>query len=281
MNLEYNVIPTQRQRAYISGNFSKLLSLKHLGRLVRDPSIPFKHARSLLTDRNFIEYKPAEELAIYRDSIAALSNLIAEPKRQKVSFTEDDPNIRDLGALFKHHGSDKATLHDYERIYGTILAGKRQAALNILEIGLGTNNLDVLSNMGLWGKPGASLRAFRDWAPKAAVFGADVDKRILFNEERIATYWVDQANLSSLMGLVSQIGERKFDLIIDDGLHLPHANFNTLSALLPLLKPDGAFVVEDILPIHLPFWHVAQAALHQYDAQLIDAKGGGVFVLRH
>ena len=69
--------------------------------------------------------------------------------------------------------------------------------MNILEIGLGTNNVDVVSNMGRDGIPGASLRAFRDYLINSKIYGADIDKSILFSEERIETYFVDQTNDTS------------------------------------------------------------------------------------
>ena len=48
------------------------------------------------------------------------------------------------------YGSDKASGHDYHNIYGPILK-KRDAITGILEIGMGTNNTDVVSNIGPWG----------------------------------------------------------------------------------------------------------------------------------
>jgi hypothetical protein len=138
-------------------------------------------------------------------------------------------DTRELADLFRERGSDKSTYHNYHLVYGHLLAGKRDHALHIVEIGLGTNNIDVPSNMGLFGKPGASLRAFRDWAPHASVFGADVDRRILFMEDRIETFWVDQTDPTSLQDLAMRLSDKKFDLIIDDGLHVPAANFNTIA----------------------------------------------------
>ena len=58
--------------------------------------------------------------------------------------------------------------------------------LNIFEVGLGTNNVDVPSNMGKDGKPGASLRAWRDYFPNA-----DIDTRILFKEDKIQTFYTN------------------------------------------------------------------------------------------
>ena len=39
--------------------------------------------------------------------------------------------------------------------------------------------------MGIKGKPGASVRAFRDYFDKAIIYGADIDSKILFFEKRI------------------------------------------------------------------------------------------------
>ena len=61
---------------------------------------------------------------------------------------------------------------------------KSQKSVNkIFEIGLGTNNIDIVSTMGKKGHPGASLRAFRDFCPNAEIYGADFDSRILFQEK--------------------------------------------------------------------------------------------------
>jgi len=114
--------------------------------------------------------------------------------------------------------------------------------------------MDIIKN-----KP--SVRAFRDWAPNAQVYGADVDPGILVQEERIKTYFVDQTDRASLQNLAHIVGG-DFDLIIDDGLHNPIANFNTVKELLPLLKDDGHLVVEDIYEEYLSAWNIF-AAFHK------------------
>ena len=55
--------------------------------------------------------------------------------------------------------------------------------------------------MGPMGKPGASVRAFRDYFTKAKIFGADIDSEILFSEKRIKTYKVDQCSIDSMENL--------------------------------------------------------------------------------
>ena len=103
------------------------------------------------------------------------------------SAQADLSGVQELAELFNRHGSDKSSRHNYHLLYAPLLAPRRRNRLHLLEIGIGTNNPDVVSTMGASGKPGASLRAFRDFCPQAQVFGADIDRRILFEEDRIRT----------------------------------------------------------------------------------------------
>ena len=183
-----------------------------------------------------------------------------------------------LKSLFNQYGSDKSQRHDYHHVYGRILS-KPDQVRTILEIGLGTNNTDVVSNMGESGKPGASLRAFKDFAPQAKVFGADIDSRILFEEDRIQTYWVDQTDLSSFTQLDQNV-PNEADLIIDDGLHSPNANIAVIRFALNKIKIGGWVVVEDILEEALPVWQVISALLpNTYRSNIIKCIGGYIFAI--
>jgi hypothetical protein len=183
-----------------------------------------------------------------------------------------------LKDLFDHYGSDKASFHDYHLLYGAVLAS-RDAAI-VLEIGLGTNNKSVVSNMGTAGKPGASLRAFRDFLHGAQIYGADIDRAVLFKEDRIATFFVDQTDLSSFKALGDSVS-REFDLIIDDGLHSPNANLATLVFGLGRLKVGGFLVVEDIRPDALAVWQVVATLLpDKYDSWIVAAKGALLFLVQ-
>lgn len=185
-----------------------------------------------------------------------------------------------LKELFDQYGSDKGdTDHRYHLLYGALLASTDASAL--LEIGLGTNNVNVVSNMGSRGKPGASLRAFRDYLPSAQIYGADVDRDVLFDEERISTFFVDQTDLDSFSAL-SGVVPAEFDLIIDDGLHSPNANIATLVFGLGRLKIDGYFLVEDISPDALPIWQLVSAALlpSEYESDLIATENKLLFLVR-
>lgn len=186
-----------------------------------------------------------------------------------------------LAGLFEKHGSDKSRLHDYHRVYASILARiGEQREIRLLEIGLGTNNTDVASNMGIAGRPGASLRAFRDFLPRARIYGADIDRRILFSEDRIETFHVDQTDRASLAGLGRAL-PAGFHLMIDDGLHVPSANLNALSLFLSMLEEGGFAVVEDIPRRALDFWQVVAGMLpDRYGACIVESGPSLMFVVQ-
>jgi hypothetical protein len=134
--------------------------------------------------------------------------------------------------------------------------------------------------MGTAGVPGASLRAFREYLPNATIIGADVDRRILFQEDRIQTYFVDQTDLASLESLAMTVPD-SIDLIIDDGLHSPNANLAVLAFGLKKLKNRGWLVIEDIAERAAPLWEVVGALLPDtFASQLLRAEGALVFAVQ-
>jgi len=184
-----------------------------------------------------------------------------------------------LKVLLDRYGSDKASHHNYHHLYGAILHNPG-AIENIFEIGLGTNNIEVVSNMGSDGRPGASLRAFRDYCPNAKVYGADIDRRVLFEEDRIRTFFIDQTDPASFDPILAELPSQ-FDLVIDDGLHSPNANFASLELALRLIKVGGWAVIEDIGPDALSVWHVVAALLSDaYKSHLLAAHDGWMFAVQ-
>ncbi len=159
--------------------------------------------------------------------------------------TFDNNNSNILGNILKNYNSDKSTRHNYHIFYSYIF-NQLSENINLLEIGLGTNNPDKVSSMGINGSPGASLYSFREYLPNANIYGSDIDTDILFESERIKTCFVDQLNLDTFNNCIKNFGDIKYDLIIDDGLHSIGANFNTLLFALKNLNENGWFVVEDI-----------------------------------
>lgn len=193
---------------------------------------------------------------------------------------KDHISVNELKKLFDFYGSDKANYHSYHFLFGTILRDKEDIKF-IFEIGLGTNHTDVVSNMNWWGKPGASLRAFRDYCVNAEIYGGDIDKRILFKDNRIQTFFIDQTNPATFDDLLTKI-PTGFDLVIDDGLHSPDANINSLRFGLEIVKKGGWVVIEDIGNDAISLWQVVAALLpQQYKPYLFkDAERSIVFAVK-
>jgi hypothetical protein len=75
----------------------------------------------------------------------------------------------------------------------------------------------------------------------------------------------------------------KLDLIIDDGLHQPDANLNTIIELIDHLKLNGLIVVEDIEYIFRGIFQNILFCLNtnrKYCSQLIESSDGFVLVIK-
>lgn len=182
-------------------------------------------------------------------------------------------NASHLGNILKNNKSDKSDYHSYHILYSYIF-NQLGGNINILEIGLGTNNPNLISTMNVNGRPGASLYSFREYLPNANIYGADIDKDILFQSDRIKTTFVDQLDKNTFQNISNDFGNIKYDLIIDDGLHSIGANLNTLLFALENLNDNGWIVIEDIHIIEN--WKVIDFILkstNKYKTYVIDAQG--------
>ena len=162
-----------------------------------------------------------------------------------------------LSALCDKYGSDKGEIaksghpypwpsHTYADFYSRLYDHCRIDVKRVFECGLGTNNPNLSSSMGMSGKPGASLRVWRDYFPNAQVFGADIDRDILFEEERIKTFYVDQTDPKSIAEFWNNVGLSAFDFMIDDGLHLFEAGICLFESSISKLSKHGIYIIEDV-----------------------------------
>jgi len=154
------------------------------------------------------------------------------------------------------YGSDKGRLNYYTPIYSALFKDRCDEHLRIFELGLGSNNAEVPSNMGPYGAPGASLRGWRELFPHALVYGADIDRGILFQEDRIKTFYCNQLDQTSIRDLWSDPGlQEGVDILIEDGLHTFEANISFLEGSLRHLRPGGIYVTEDIMLSDVEAWY--------------------------
>jgi len=151
-----------------------------------------------------------------------------------------------LKELFEKFGTDKAR-HGYTQVYEIMLGKIRLCVKAVLEVGIGSLNPNASSTMcgySLPGySPGGSLRVWKEWFPNAEIWGIDVEEDCLFSEDRIHTALADSTNREQVDAV---LGNMKFDVIIDDGNHLPEVQPKTLANLLGRVRSGGFYFIEDV-----------------------------------
>jgi hypothetical protein len=150
-----------------------------------------------------------------------------------------------LAGLFEAEGTDKSCYADG---YELLLAPRRNAIANVLEIGIGTLDPEARSSMHGWAadhyRPGGSLRAWRAYFPHARIVGIDIQPDTQFTSDRISTAICDSTDSDATGQFLKD--RPQFDLVIDDGSHEPEDQLATLTNLLRAVSPGGLYVIEDI-----------------------------------
>jgi hypothetical protein len=212
-----------------------------------------KEKRALITQ---LDNEKRALITQFQDEIPKeLRNLTVISYGRYETFYSKPPT--DLGRLFDKYGSDKGTLgnpsvkfpwhsHNYADVYSELFQHSRKSVAKVFECGIGTNDEMILSNMTSIATPGGSLRAWRDYFPKAIIYGADIDPKVLFTEDRILTDYINQLDSESIKNYFSKFDKNSFDLMIDDGLHTFEANTSLLEISFEYLSEQGTYIIEDV-----------------------------------
>jgi hypothetical protein len=104
---------------------------------------------------------------------------------------------------------------------------------------------------------GGSLEIFREYlGQQARILGVDLNPACKqWEREGIEILIGDQGNADFMGQAVAPKGP--FDIIIDDGGHVPDQQLVTFLTLFPQLKEGGVYLVEDL---HTTFWLGGQAS---------------------
>ena len=167
----------------------------------------------------------------------------------------DEHNICILGEIMSKYGSDKGwglttsfienniyspngVCHNYTYFYEKLFSNYRNDNISIFEMGVG-----VPSCMGSWA---GSLLGWQEYFKNSEIYSADIDKNYLYNKDRIKSYYVDQHNEESINNLWSELSDKLFDLIIDDGPHSFLSNYLFFILSINKLKSGGIYIIEDV-----------------------------------
>lgn len=197
-------------------------------------------------------------MAGYKNKLSDENKIKLNKYSKILNFNENENT--DLCDIMNKNKSDKASRignllgHNYTKFYSEIFEKIRFNEINIFELGLGTNNINIESNMGENGLPGASIFGWSEYFNHGHIFGADVDTNCLFNIEKyiskknsIKIFYCDQTN----PWIINQMWDNKyldckFDIIIEDGLHTFNANVTFFENSYHKLKYNGIYIIEDI-----------------------------------
>ena len=154
--------------------------------------------------------------------------------------------------VLKRHRTDKATLHNYSKVYHRLFSKYIGQSINYFELGIGSisggnssmNYLLKVMGDGFY-QPGASLRGFSEYFQNANIHGSDIDRSILFNDDNILTYFVDQLNVDSIKLLWENV-HPTFDIMIEDGIHTFEGCRIFFENCFHKLKPFGFYIIEDV-----------------------------------
>lgn len=170
-----------------------------------------------------------------------------------MNYLFDTKKSTPLCEIMGRNKSDKGSInidsswHNYTTFYYSIFKDLHTKKLRVFELGLGTNNVNLPSNMGPDGRPGASHYGWSEFFVNSHIFGADIDTDILFNTDKIKTFYCDQTNPEVIKKMWDEpVLQDNFDIIIEDGLHTFNANVCFFENSIHKLNPNGYFIIEDI-----------------------------------
>lgn len=156
-------------------------------------------------------------------------------KNQNNNFKQSIMETLDEMAL-RHHTDKASSHHCYARIYEQYLSSWRDKEFIMLEIGVAS---------------GASIRLWREYFPKAKIYGIDIDKNCAGDGIFIGS----QTDAAFLNDLLNKIG--KPDIIIDDGSHYAPDVIFTFKELFPKMANKGLYFVEDFHCAYCPTYGLA------------------------
>src|SRR5262245_10917439 len=139
-----------------------------------------------------------------------------------------------LTVLAIKHGTDKWGPHFYTPVYHSLFAHLREKPIRLLEVGIGGYGSTTVG--------GASLAMWAEYFPQGHIVGIDVSPKRLALDARVTTLVGSQDDPAFLARVSDEHG--RFDIIIDDGSHVPQHVAATFHILFPRLADGGLYVIE-------------------------------------
>lgn len=146
-----------------------------------------------------------------------------------------------LGELTRLAGvkTDKGLrTHHFTEVYELFFSPLKTTATRVFEIGIAG---------------GGSLEMWRDYFPRATIYGIDIEPKTQLDSDRIKTFVADQSDRDQLAAFIDRFGGG-YDIIIDDGGHSMEQQQVSIGRLFKYVKPGGYYVIEDVHSSLPQFW---------------------------
>jgi hypothetical protein len=158
-----------------------------------------------------------------------------------------DPSLSALYQIHRGKVSDKWS--SYLSLYEAILAHRKPRIRALLEIGV---------------QNGGSLDIWSKFLPDAtSIVGCDIDARcaaLTYDDPRISVIVGDATQPVARDAILAK--RTKFDVVIDDGSHVPKDVIAAFSLYWPHIEPGGLFIAEDL---HCDYFPTHQGGIARGD----------------
>jgi hypothetical protein len=150
-----------------------------------------------------------------------------------------------LSELIDNSRTDKNRDHSYIDLYQKLLVGKKETALNVLEIGIGDNYPQYNFFNG------GSIKLWHDFFTNATVHALDIKPPeevwdTIKNNDRIILYLDTDSYDENFFKEAFLAKNIKFDFMLDDGPHTLESMKQFIKLYSQVMTDDGILIIEDV-----------------------------------
>ncbi len=156
-------------------------------------------------------------------------------------------NFRDLFSTTSST-SDKIHLHGYQRMYPWFLHHLIDKRPVILEIGF---------------MKGESIPLWKEYFKNPLIHICDINAEIASTPD-FTFHVVDQSKEEDWKNFINKNSNLKFNVVIDDGSHVPEHQKLTLNYVWPMLAEGGIYIIEDI---ETSYWNNSNIYGYSFNAK--------------
>jgi len=145
-----------------------------------------------------------------------------------------------LQTLGVKYNTDKATYHNFTKLYDMVLGSRKHTIRTVIEYGI---------------LQGASLRMWREYFPESThIYAFDINLKGDPRLPHMTCAYANQDSRESLVEGLKNVGVQSADIIVEDGGHMSTQQRNTLAASWPILASGGIYILED-LHTNIKHWY--------------------------